>query len=337
MEMKVSQKFIEKYSNKSLEDVKCPLCDAHDDFVLEKVGYPGVPVQNVICKGCGLIRINPRMSQKDYDDFYTQDFFEYLNPYNRPHYVNTIEKTTDQNFKTEAERFIMPFLLPYVKEGGKVFDVGAGFGQLLYLLRREKKIQPFGIEPDPESRKISEEKMGIPLSPDTIEEHFKKSTEKFDFIILEQVFEHLLHPLETLKGLAERITPEGVIYIGVPGMYNYGVAPDRFFELAHTYGYTPATLKLFAEQAGLKIISVRDPMNSCLEVMMALKDSKYPEEKQERMIQGKDWNDTKNRIRNKKRYFELRKKTKIFLSKIAGERTKNKIRDVIDGLLRKKK
>ncbi len=314
------------YTDKPHESVPCPLCDAQDDYELATVGYPGIPVRNVICKGCGLVRINPRMTKKGYDDFYMEDFFEYLNPYGRPHYVNTIEKTTDDTFKTEAEKYTIPFVIPYVKEGGKVLDIGAGFGQILYLLRKLKHVSIYGIEPDPYSRQVAKEKIGIELSADTIEEFLAKNTEKYDYIHLEQVFEHLLDPLVLLKGIANMLTPEGVLYIGVPGTYNYAVAPDRFFELAHTYGYTPATLRLFAEKAGLKIILVRDPMSTGLDVLMTHKDATYPEEKEERMVQGADWKDTKNRLLSRKRYFELRGRLKKIIVSIFGEKIKDRLK-----------
>lgn len=314
------------YTDKSHEDVPCPLCNTRDDYELATVGYPGVPVRNVICKGCGLVRINPRMTKKGYDDFYREDFFAYLNPYGRPHYVNTIEKTTDADFKTEAEKHTIPYVLPYVKEGGEVLDIGAGFGQILYLLKKMKGVSIHGIEPDPYSRQIAKEKIGIELSSDTIEEFLTKETGTYDYIHLEQVFEHLLDPLILLKGIARILAPEGVLYIGVPGTYNYGVAPDRFFELAHTYGYTPATLRLFADRAGLKIISVRDPMSSCLDVLMAHKDAKYSEEKSENLIQGKDWKDTKNRLLGRKRYFEIRTRIKKIVVGLFGEGFKDKLK-----------
>lgn len=327
--MKVSEEFKRKYSAKKTEYIACPLCSANSDFELVKIGYPDVPARNVICCGCGLIRIDPRMSQADYDEFYGQDFFEYLNPYTRPHYVNTIEKTTDENFQTESEKYTIPFILPYVKEGGKVLDIGAGFGQILYLLRKLKNTKIAGIEPDPGSRKLAKEKIGIDLSAEKVEDFLRneiKNNNKYDYIHLEQVFEHLLQPLETLKEISQVLEKDGVLYIGVPGMYNYGVAPDRFFELAHTYGYTPHVLKIFADQAGMKIIKIKDPLASNLEVLMARKDSSYQEESDEKTKYGKNWKVTRNRILGKRYYYLARTKVKNILVSLFGEGFKNTIK-----------
>jgi SAM-dependent methyltransferase len=322
------------YSQYPHEQVACPLCNSFNDHVLAMKGYPGIPLRNVICKNCGLIRINPRMTKEGYENFYREDFFEYLNPYERPAYVETIERTTEEGFQTPFERFTLPYMLPYVKQGGRVLDVGAGFGQVLYLLKRERDIVPFGMEPDPYSRALAKEKMGMELEDETIEEFLVRSQDTFDFIILDQVFEHLLAPLEILMQLAERLTPEGVIYIGVPGTYNPAVPMSLFYQLAHTYNYTPATMRLFAEKAGLKVISVRDPEGPILEVLLARKGSSYPQEDASRMIQGTYWRDVTRRLRRKKALNIVRGIGKKVATAILGTNGKEKLRASIDRLIR---
>ena len=322
------------YTDVPHEDVTCPLCDANSDYVLSRTGYPGIPVSTVICRGCGLVRINPRMIAKGYEDFYTQDFFEYLNPYGRPAYVETIERTTDDSFETPVERNTLPYMLPYVKEGGRVLDVGSGFGQVIYLLAKKKSVSYVGIEPDPESRKVAKEKIGINLIDTTIEEYAKTDCGSFDFIHLDQVFEHLLTPLEALRAMERMLTPEGTIYLGVPNAYNPGVSMDRFYELAHTYAYTPATMRLFAAKSGLKVVSVRDPYGAALEVIMARKDSKHPEEREDRMVQGSDWHDTMRRLRRKSMLTAIRGAIRTALTAVFGAGFKERVRAVIDRLIR---
>lgn len=322
------------YTDKPHEHVACPLCSANSDYVLSRKGYPGIPVTNVICRGCGLIRINPRMTRKGYEDFYKEDFFEYLNPYGRPAYVEAIERTTDESFVTPIERNVFPYLLPYVKEGGRMLDVGAGFGTVPYLLQKKKGISYVGIEPDPFSRKIAKEKMDIELIDITIEEYLLQENGAFDLIFLDQVFEHLLAPLEVLTSLGKLLTPEGVIYIGVPGSYNPGVSIDRFYELAHTYSYTPATMRLFAEKAGLKVISVRDPEGAALEVVLARRDSAYSEEEESRMVQGSDWRDTKQRLNHKLFLNNIRGTAKLIVTFVGGPGLNQRIQKFVDRLIK---
>jgi SAM-dependent methyltransferase len=315
-----------------IENVLCPICEAEgkkqNDKILATYGYPSVNFQNVICKDCGLIRINPRMTLSGYDKFYKELFFEYLDPYGRPAYVEEIENTVDDTKDTPTKRNEIPYLLPITKEGGRVLDIGAGFGQMLYLLRKHKNILPTGIEPDPESRKIAKEKMGLDLSHETIEEFFKNSNEVFDLVIMEQVFEHLLSPLWTLKEIKKRLAPDGYVYIGVP----HGSHPTHpyslHFQLAHTYNYMPYSFAKLAELSGLKVVALKEPYKHPLKVVLAHKESTYKEEDKEKLEVGKNYKET---IRNLKKikYREfigyylknfVPKKVKIALDKFIGYR-----------------
>ncbi len=322
------------YQDMPHESVPCPLCDVPNDYVLAKRGYPDVPLINVLCRTCGLIRINPRMTAEGYEQFYQDDFFTYLNPYSRPAYIEEIERTTDDTYETPSKRLILPYIRDYVKENGNVLDVGAGFGQMVYILRKEKNVSFVGLEPDPGSRSVAKEKMGIDLLPIMVEEFLDTNTQTFDFIFMEQVFEHLLTPLATLKRLANVLAPEGVIYIGVPNGYDPQVPMALFYQLAHTYNYTPATLKKFADAAGLKIISIRDPLGNPLEALLARKDSSYPEEDASRMVAGSDWKDVARRLTRKQRINTLRSFGKKVLTGVFGNTGKERVRRVIDSLIR---
>lgn len=317
-----------------LEYVRCPLCNANSDHVLATKGFPNnIPVQNVICKGCGLVRIDPRMSQKNYELFYKEDFFGYLNPYERPAYVEEIEHTRDDAYQTPTKKKLLPYILPYVKEGGRVLDVGAGLGQILYLLAKKKKTVGIGLEPDPFSRRVAKEKMGIDLIDMTVESFLSKNTQKFDFILMDQTFEHLLSPLETLQGLARCLTPEGTMFIGVPSAYNPTIHMSLFYQLAHTYNYTPYTLNLFAQKSGLKIINVRDPKGYPLETILAGRDSSYPEESIQNLSLGSSWRDVVRRLRRKRFLNTIRGFAKHVLVSLGGEQFKERIKSFVDRFL----
>lgn len=321
-----------------LEDVPCPICQAEgknqNDKILGTHGYPNVKFNNVICKHCGLIRINPRMTQRGYDRFYKEVFFEYLDPYGRPAYIEEIEQTTNDRYWTPTRRRLMPYILPWVKERAKVLDIGAGFGSVLYYLKKEKHIEGIGLEPDPESAKIAREKIGVDVVGETVESYFQKNKDTYDFIVLNQTFEHLLSPLETLRQLKDRLNPEGLIYIGVPNGYQFGAAHYLFFQLAHTYNYTPYSFKKLAELAGLKVVNIRDPLRHPLEVLLSHKDANTPTELEDVLNIGKEYSDVVREMRKKK----YREYTRLFAKKIAtklfGTKGKEKIRQWIDGIIR---
>jgi SAM-dependent methyltransferase len=272
------------------------------------------------------------MTREGYERFYREDFFNYLNPFSRPAYVQEIEQTTDDAIVTPTKAKLIPYLLPYVPEKARVLDVGAGFGQVLYLLGKMKGIDGTGLEPDPFSRQIAAEKMGVTLSPETVEEFLAGTHEPYDLIVLNQTFEHLLEPLQTLQGLAKILKPDGVIYIGVPNAWNPQIPMPLFYQVAHTYNYTPHTLAQFAEQAGLFLTHVRDPDGYPLEVIMAQKGSVHPVVSPERIVQGSDWKELKSRLYTKKMKGMIRGLAKKILAPFMGRSATQKLRERIDRL-----
>lgn len=323
----------EFYKTKEKEEVSCPLCGGFNNYVLSRKGYPGVNLINVICRNCGLIRINPRMKKEVYDEFYQKYFFEYLDPYSRPAYLETINRTADENFVTPVEKTLFPFIIDYIPEGADVLDVGAGFGNILYLLERKKNIKATGLEPDPHSREIAFKKLGLRLLDITIEDFLKKENYVFDFIILDQTLEHLLNPLEILKGLKVILKPEGLIYIGVPNSYNPQIPIKLFFQLAHVFNFTPHTLNLFAQKSGLKIVKITGPEDYALGVIMSRQESSYSAVKKESLKSGSDWQEIVKILKRKRRLNLIRGITKRILNKIVGNSLIQKLKKIIDKII----
>lgn len=76
---------------------------------------------------------------------------------------------------------------------------------------------------------------------------------RFDVIILNHVLEHLSNPLEKLSSLRQLLTPDGIVYLGVPHMDVFG-----YWQLqnAHLYYFTRRTLVHYAAKAGLSPLHV---------------------------------------------------------------------------------
>jgi len=79
--------------------------------------------------------------------------------------------------------------------------------------------------------------------------------EKVHAIILNQVVEHLMEPIEVLSALRERLLPGGVLYVAVPNCAKTTV-PKNFAEfhnvqpIEHVNAFTPETLSSTVRRAG---------------------------------------------------------------------------------------
>lgn len=333
---------IEKILNEEkLENVECPICKAEgkkqNDKIIGKTGYPNVHFQSVICKNCGLARINPRMTQAGYERFYKEAFFEYLDPYNRPAYVEEFENLTNEKHWAPSRSKIMPYIYGWLKPTHKkALDIGAGYGTILYFLKKDKNMDCLGIDPDPESVKIAKEKFGVIVEDETVEGFFKKNTDKFDLIVMEQVYEHLLNPLETLKEIKKILTPDGFLYIGVPNGYKFAAPHSLYFQLAHTYNYTPYAFKKLVELAGLKIFDLRNPYGSPLELLICLPEANYPTEREAVLNVGKNYKEVLWKVRVKQYREAARFYAKNLLKNIFGKNFQEKVRKTIDTTIKYK-
>lgn len=122
---------------------------------------------------------------------------------------------------------------------------------------------------------------GHELSPSKVESAARKgvknlspqelSSQTFDFINADQVFEHLPEPLETLKALVQSLKPDGLIRIGVPDGWNikerlksanWAVAKqannslNAIAPLEHINCFNHHALVNMARMAGLEPISI---------------------------------------------------------------------------------
>src|SRR3990167_8191465 len=56
------------------EDIRCNLCGGDAFFVLANRASNGHAVRTCLCKECGLVYLNPRMTKEGYDQYY-KDFY----------------------------------------------------------------------------------------------------------------------------------------------------------------------------------------------------------------------------------------------------------------------
>jgi len=146
------------------------------------------------------------------------------------------------------------------RKGGKLLDVGCGNGRFLAWMR-DLGWEVMGVEPDPRAGKVAFEKFGLDICQCTLEEaHFPGNS--FDAITLHHVIEHLPNPITTLSECRRVLRDNGQISVVTPNTESLGhgtfgrswllLDPPR-----HLYLFSPRTLRLCVQQAGLTIMQLR--------------------------------------------------------------------------------
>jgi hypothetical protein len=78
------------------------------------------------------------------------------------------------------------------------------------------------------------------------------SNEKFNLISLIHVLEHVIDPLYFLDKVRSLMHPDGFLFVDVPNVENYESIED--IHAAHSLHFSPHTLRLIIEKAGLEIL-----------------------------------------------------------------------------------
>lgn len=143
-----------------------------------------------------------------------------------------------------------------------LLDVGSGLGVFPFRMK-EAGWDCTALDPDPQAGQHLVEVVGVRgVTADffTVE---TKTLGTFDFISLNKVLEHVEDPVAMLRKAASMLNPQGFVYLEVPDVAAAVDGPGREeFFIEHFHVFSPASLVLAAERAGLEMVSLerlRDP------------------------------------------------------------------------------
>lgn len=231
----------------ALENVAC-FCGSNSDVLLAERDRYGLKVSTVICTKCGLIRTNPRMTQRAYASFYDCEY--------RPLYVG-ISKPSESFFREQCIHGARIYsLVKYYIDGGTVFDIGCGAGGVLFAFQ-QANWQVAGVD-------FGEEYLEYGLSQG-VENLFKGTSEelvrfgkKANLIILSHVLEHFLDLRSEIGAINQLLEPDGIIYIEMPGIKSldrpYKGDLLRLLQNAHTYYFNLNTLENVMNSGGYELL-----------------------------------------------------------------------------------
>jgi len=226
------------------EERKCYLCGHNDFEKLEGVVRDNSELDVLKCKNCSLVFLSS--FEHICDEFYQEGGMHGGNV--------DIKKWLEETKDDDSRRF--NFLKKEIK-GKKVLDFGCGNGG--FLKRAKKNTQKtVGIE-----LQKSMESFYVHNGLEVFQ-NVDEVDEKFDFITLFHVLEHLKDPIELLKELGTKLNEDGQIIIEVPNandalitIYkNYWFMRFTYWS-CHLFLFNEQTLPEVAEKARFKVNYLR--------------------------------------------------------------------------------
>lgn len=199
---------------------QCPVCSS-----LQLTGFLNVKDYTVSgeqfsidrCNACGFQFTNPRPDINSIGYYYQSS--EYISHHDDEENLITKVYNLVRNYTTRQK---IKLLQQYtVKSNPSILDIGCGAGYFLQQCAR-KNWQTKGTEPDDDARKIAVKRTGSPVFESIGSEELKD--EKFDFITLWHVLEHVHELNTTIEWLHYHLNPGGTLFIAVPNNASYDAA-----------------------------------------------------------------------------------------------------------------
>lgn len=243
------------YEKAEQEEVPCGFCGSRDLEVLAEEGQDGLPLRTVVCRVCGLVFINPRMTRKWYDLYYQTEYR-----------ANTIadnqKKLPDFNklfasMKQHGEE-LAEFIQPYLKVAGPVAEVGSSLGGILAGIKDKLNREVVGIEPSQPEVDYAN-RQGVHSVCSLIEDIDKKFSQlpKFGAVICSQSLNHFLEPRKFFIWAHQHLADKGLLVLEVMNFRHQLKKAGRFrnaVKIDHVQMFTPEVLENFVEAAGFEIL-----------------------------------------------------------------------------------
>ena len=226
-----------------MESASCNVCDHNDfdvvrfeqfvNFFHEQREYP---VLTCVCRNCGHVFMNPRMTEMELVSFYKNQFRESF--------------TVPRGESIGLFRADMQVISDLLGSGDKrrALEIGCYTGYMLNHLASQDWI-PEGIEPNPETANCARKLFGFQVF-ETMIENFS-TNKKYDLIVMGSVLEHVNNPLKAIRSVYDLLKSDGYFFIRVPDVLELSLDTIAdVFSIEHPHMFSPTTLKRLLYRAG---------------------------------------------------------------------------------------
>lgn len=236
------------FKSKKDRYVSCDFCESNDYELLYDKGRYNISINNVICKKCGLVYINPRKSEKEIEDYYKSKYREI--------YSNT-KIVTSKSIEDCEQRAIqhIDYLKEYLFDKIKILDIGCSAGNFLKIVRENyKDCDLNGIEANKNFSKYGKSVYNLDIFNGMLEKY--KTKKKFDLIYMSHILEHFESPSRALLKVNSLLNENGYLFIEVPTILYPYISLDFFFQDAHLFTFSPMTLQSYLIKYDFYIIKM---------------------------------------------------------------------------------
>ncbi|HTR67457.1 MAG TPA: class I SAM-dependent methyltransferase [Terriglobales bacterium] len=233
----------------------CPLCaeTAQQEIYRARDRHYGIPGEYRIvrCAGCGLVFLNPALSDQELAALYPADYYAHQDRFHSAGWKEFLKKMLHCRIQTVDPRFPAP---------GRMLDLGCGSGWFMSMMR-ERGWETYGVEPNAAAAQIGRQTAGLDIFTGLLEEAaFPDSF--FDYVRSNHSFEHVSCPRSTLEEIHRVLRPDGKLFIGVPNIASLNARLFREYwwylgAPVHPFSYSVETLSRLLREHNFLLQAVR--------------------------------------------------------------------------------
>ncbi len=232
------------------EPISCPLCQS-DTY---RVWFVKRGFRWVRCRRCGMVYVNPRLSDEARLMSYCGDDAQFYYTHCAP---------TDQSEDGWQEELTR---IHDYRNPGRLLDIACGSGHFLYCAQ-QAGWDVSGVEMNPVAVALARQSYGIHVETGTFEST-TFSDGSFDVVSIFQALDQLADPLGALRRMRRLLVPGGLLVLTVPNIRSFIVwalgSRHRHFTPEKDVSFTPRTLRQMVRQSGFdQIIQLRTFGEEC--------------------------------------------------------------------------
>ena len=254
IQIKYKKQVEEKIKNKhyQFETIQCIICNSELFETISEKDKHGLLFYVSICKNCGLVQTNPRMTKSSYDEFYNEEYRQ----------LNTGKAKATESFfhgqyiQGEVIYSLLTSALNKKITKKFVLEIGPGAGGILEYFKNKGNIVT-GLDIGKEYIEFGKQK-GLDLRVGTVKD-IGVYSQKPDIVIYSYVLEHVRDPIKELVELRKFLHKDSVVYIQVPNIKRLETIFHNqdlldYFQIAHLYHFSEISLRNCVRKAGFDFI-----------------------------------------------------------------------------------
>ncbi len=240
-----------KKLNMDMEPIKeCPICgESHFESISRSDKFDH-GIENVICKNCSFVFMNPAPTKESLDDFYKNRYWEFYfspEPSDKMLSVTKNPERAEYHFRYLKDKINLNDVCSFV-------DVGGGDGSFIKTLHNQVSNgeEFILVEPSDSYRKFAVENNSCTFDCADISKVSKSSNLRLISMI--HCLEHISNPLEFLSEISDLMNEGDYLFIDVPDVFEYWHVSE--VHVAHTNHFNTETLSLLLNKSGFDVVDV---------------------------------------------------------------------------------